>query len=154
MAKKKEPMYDEVIEFAIATEQEAVDLYSNLAKRTKVPGAKIMFKELRDMEKGHKTKLERFDLAYFKSKKLAPVEDLKISDYLVDVALNPDSSYQDILLFASKRERAAFDLYSDLANVYSTVAPIKKIFEVLAMEEATHKLKLEREYDDVVYQEG
>ena len=30
----------------------------------------------------------------------------------------------------------------------------EKIFQVLAQEEATHKLRLEREYDDNVYKEG
>jgi len=30
---------------------------------------------------------------------------------------------------------------------------VKKIFDVLAQEEAYHKLKLEREYDEVVYKE-
>jgi len=154
MAQKKEPLYNEVIQFAITKEKEAAALYAKLARQTKVPGAKLMFRELSDMEKGHQAKLERLDLAYFKSRKLAPVEDLKISDYLVDVSLSPDSSYQDILLFAAKRERAAFDLYSDLAGVYVSTPQIKKIFEVLAQEEATHKLKLEREYDDIVYQEG
>ena len=54
---------------------------------------------------------------------------------------------------AAKREKAAFDLYTDLARVYTTIPDVKKIFDVLAQEEAYHKLKLEREYDEVVYKE-
>ena len=59
----------------------------------------------------------------------------------------------DIVLFAAKREKAAFDLYTDLARIYVSIPDIKKIFDVLAQEEAYHKLKLEREYDEVVYKE-
>jgi rubrerythrin len=155
MAKQqRNVLYGEVMQFAINKEQEAVDLYSGLARRTKNPGGKIMFTELADMEKGHKAKLEKLDLGYFKAKKLKTPENLKISDYLVDVQLAPDSSYQDILLFAAKRERAAFDLYTDLSTLYASTPEIKKMFDVLAQEEALHKLKLEREYDDNVYKEG
>ncbi len=149
-----ESLYSEIIEFAIGKEQEAVGFYSDLAARTQSPAGKIMFQELADMELGHKTKLQKLDQKYFSGQSLKPPEDLKISDYLVDVHLEPDSSYQDILLFAAKRERAAFDLYSDLAELYASVPEIKKIFEVLAQEEASHKLRLEREYDDNVYKEG
>ena len=147
-------LYGEVIEFAINKEQEAVDLYSDMAARTQSPAGKVMFRELADMERGHKTKLQKLDRKFFSGHSMTPPQDLKISDYLVDVELKPDSTYQDILLFAAKRERAAFDLYSDLAGLYASVPEIKQIFEVLALEEASHKLRLEREYDDNVYKEG
>jgi len=145
--------YNEIIAFAIDKEQEAVELYSDLANRAQSPSGKILFKELADMERGHKTKLEKLDIRYFSSQDLKPPEDLKIADYLVDVELTPDATYQDIVLFAAKREKAAFDLYTDLARIYTTIPVIKKIFDVLAQEEAYHKLKLEREYDEVVYKE-
>ena len=145
--------YNEIVAFAIDKEQEAIDLYSDLANRAQSPSGKILFKELADMETGHKTKLQKLDMAYFSSKELKPPEDLKIADYLVDVELTADATYQDIVLFAAKREKAAFDLYSDLARIYTSIPDIKKIFDVLAQEEAYHKLKLEREYDEVVYKE-
>ena len=145
--------YNEIIAFAIDKEQEAVELYGDLAERAQSPSGKILFKELADMERGHKTKLEKLDMGYFSSQDLKQPEDLKIADYLVDVELTPDATYQDIVLFAAKREKAAFDLYTDLARIYITIPAIKKIFDVLAQEEAYHKLKLEREYDEVVYKE-
>jgi rubrerythrin len=155
MAKQqRSSLYDEVMKFAIDKEQEAVDLYSNLARRTRNSGGKAMFTELADMEMGHKAKLEKLDLKYFSTRKLESPQNLKISDYLVDVQLSPESSYQDILLYAAKRERAAFDLYTDLSQLYAGTPQIRKMFQVLAQEEALHKLKLEREYDDNVYQEG
>ena len=145
--------YNEIIAFAIDKEQEAFELYRDLAGRAQSPSGKILFNELADMEKGHKTRLEKLDMKYFSSQKLKAPVDLKIADYLVDVELTTESTYQDILLFAAKREKAAFDLYTDLGRIYVTIPDIKKIFEVLAQEEAYHKLKLEREYDEVVYKE-
>ena len=145
--------YNEIIAFAIDKEQEAVEMYSDLADRAQSPSGKMLFKELTDMERGHKTRLEKLDMVYFSSQDLKPPEDLKIADDLVDVELTPDATYQDIVLFAAKREKAAFDLYTDLARIYTTIPVIKKIFDVLAQEEAYHKLKLEREYDEVVYKE-
>jgi len=145
--------YAEILAFAINNEQEAIDLYTDMANRTQSPSGKILFKELADMERGHRSKLEALDLGYFSSQDIKPPEDLKISDYLVDVELKPDSSYQDILIFAAKQEQAAFELYTDLSGVYISTPEIKQMFEVLAQEEAYHKLKLEREYDDVVYKE-
>ena len=145
--------YNEIIQFAIDNEQSAVNLYSDMAERTKNPAGKVFFKELADMERGHKTKLEKLNVTYFVSQELKQPEDLKIADYLVDVKLEPNSSYQDILLFAAKQEKAAYELYSDFAKMYSQSPEIKQIFEVLAQEEAGHKLKLEKEYDDNVYSE-
>ncbi len=152
MTKKK--LYDDIIQFAIDKEQEAIDLYTDMSKRTTTSSGKILFNELADMEKGHKSKLENLDMDYFLSQEIRPVTDLKIADYLINVSLTPDATYQDILLYAAKREKAAFNLYTDLAHAYSPMPDIKKIFEVLAQEEAAHKLKLEREYDDNVYKEG
>ena len=149
----KQSLYDQIIEFAINKEQEAVDFYSDLAGKTESPAGKILFNELADMEQGHKTKLEKLDHAFFEGHSLTPPQDLKISDYLVDVEITPDSSYQDILLCAAKREKAAFELYSDLARLYPAIPEIHQMFQVLAQEEATHKLRLEREYDDNVYKE-
>ena len=118
--------YNEIIAFAIDKEQEAFELYSDLAGRAQSPSGKILFKELADMEKGHKTKLEKLDMQYFSSQEIKPPVDLKIADYLVDVELTPEATYQDIVLFAAKREKAAFELYDaeagknpDFARIYA-----------------------------------
>ena len=148
------PNYAEVIQLAINNEQDAADLYAGLADRAEGPAAKAHFEQLANMERGHKKKLEILDVSFFESQHIDPPQDLKISDYLVDVELQPDSSYQDTLLFAAKCEKAAAELYTDLAAVYSETPEVSKMFQVLAQEEAHHKLLIEREYDDKVYKEG
>ena len=62
-------------------------------------------------------------------------------------------TYQEALILAMKREKAAYKLYMKL----SEIAPndnLKKVFKGLAIEEAKHKLKFEIEYDDVIYKEN
>ena len=57
------------------------------------------------------------------------------------------------LILAMKKEKAAFQLYTDLAA--ETEDPeVKAIFEGLAQEEAKHKLRFEVEYDDMILTEN
>jgi rubrerythrin len=74
------------------------------------------------------------------------VKDLMISDYLVEEPLTPDMNFQDLLIFAAKKEKKAADLYSDLAKSSKTKGQ-KALFEFLAKQEKAHKLRLELEYE-------
>ncbi len=81
--------------------------------------------------------------------KLDPIPDLRISDYLIDVKCQPDSSYADILRLVMKNEEHSVKLYHDLKE--SCVdEDLKKLFEFLAREEAKHKLKFEKIYDEEI----
>jgi rubrerythrin len=62
-------------------------------------------------------------------------------------------NYQDALVLAMKKEKAAFRLYLDLANEVQSEDQ-KDLFLALAQEEAKHKLRFEIEYDEVVLKEG
>ena len=77
------------------------------------------------------------------------VLDLKISDYLVEVEASDNITYQDALIIAMKRERAAYELYSDMAAKVPE-SHLKEVLEGLAIEEAKHKLFFEAEYDERV----
>ena len=54
--------------------------------------------------------------------------------------------------FAMKEEKAAFRLYSDLADRTDNAAA-KEVLLMLAQEEAKHKLRFEIEYDDNILRE-
>jgi rubrerythrin len=58
-------------------------------------------------------------------------------------------TYQEALLFAMKSEKAAFIMYTKLAEVTDD-SSLAKVFLSLAQEEAKHKLRFELEYDDHV----
>ncbi len=144
---------DEILDFAIKNEQDAYDFYTDLAGRMDKPWMKKAFEEFALEEQGHK----RLLLSIKGDNTLAPAEkkvmDLKLGDYLIDVEIKPNMDYQDALIVAMKSEKAAFKLYSDLAETTDD-ASLQATFKSLAQEEAKHKLRFEVEYDDYVLKEN
>jgi rubrerythrin len=110
---------------------------------------KKMLLEFAEEEQRHK---ERLLAVKTGERKLSPekeVLDLKVSDYLVEVDASDNISFQDALIVAMKRERAAFQLYRDMAEKVSDTE-VKRVFLGLAKEEAKHKLFFESEYEERV----
>lgn len=144
---------DEILDFAIAGEQEAISFYTDLAARTEVKWIKDLLIQFSQEEEKHKEKL----LAVKRNEQFLSGEnailDLKISSYIVDVTDTSNLSLQDALIIAMKREQQAFYLYSDLAGKIAD-ATLKALFLGLAQEEAAHKLYFEREYDDIMLQDN
>ena len=146
---------DDILDFAIKGEEEAAAFYGDLAKRVDKPWMKDVFAGFAREEEGHKAKL----LGVKKGKTLAPakdkVKDLKIGDYLVDVDTGDPATldYQQALVIAMKKEKAAFKLYIDLASK-ATDAGLRELLTGLAEEEAKHKLRFEIEYDEFVLKDN
>ncbi len=84
--------------------------------------------------------------------KLKQPHDLHISDYLLDKEVAPDSTIQEIMIHAMKKEQKSYEFYKDMAKVVSSIE-VKNLFEELAAEELDHKGRIETEYDDVIYKE-
>jgi len=144
---------DEILDFAIKGEEEAAAFYKDMAGRVDKDWMKKAFLSFAKEEEGHKAKLQ----AIKAGKKLFPAQktvlDLKIGDYLVDAEIKPEMDYQDALIVAMKKEKAAFKLYSDLAQS-TTDEDLRNTFLALAHEEANHKLRFEVEYDEFVLREN
>jgi rubrerythrin len=144
---------DEILDYAIDQEQQAADFYADLAKRAEKAGMKEILLDFSAEEKSHKARLLAVKAG---ERELTPeqeVLDLKISDYLVEIDASEDISYQDALIVAMKRERAAFRLYSDMAAQVPD-SQLREVLQGLAKEEAKHKLFFETEYDDRVLQDN
>lgn len=144
---------DEILDFAIQNEQDAADLYTDLAEKAGSPAVRADFKHYAEEERGHKAKLIRVKNGKTLLDASEAVQDLKISEYTVDVELGENPDYQSVLLFAMKQEKAAFRLYSDLAALAPT-AELKELLSGLAQEEAKHKLRFEIEYDNNILTEN
>ncbi len=145
---------DEILDFAINAEQEAINFYSNLYNRTDSQNMKLAYREFILEEKSHKEKLLKLkNDGSLSGVELKKVADLKISDYMVEKQIHDNMDYQDSLEVAMLREKAAYKLYTDLAEIVDT-EELKIMFKFLAQEEAKHKLKFEIEYDDNVMQEN
>jgi rubrerythrin len=144
---------DEILDYAIGREQQAADFYTGLAGRVKGGAIQQVFLDFANEEKGHKAKL----MAVKKGQKLVispqQVPDLKIGDYLADVAPAAELDYQKALILAMKSEKEAFQIYSDLAEAAKDLE-MKQLFNGLAQEEAKHKLRFEREYDEVILKDN
>ena len=144
--------FEEVMRFAINKEEEAVAFYEMAAVMARDP-MKPVFKELANVERGHKQMLENWSRKGTIEPTGEEIADLRISNYLVEVPVGPDMSYQDVLIVAMKREEKAFELYTNMAT-FSEDAESRQFFEALAQEESKHKLRLETEYDEVILSEA
>ncbi len=144
---------DGVLDFAINEEEKAASFYTALADTSKTDAGRTTFTEFAAEEAKHKAKLLDVKAGKTVTFPKDKVLDLKLADYLVDTDPSPDMSYQDALILAMKKEKAAFKLYSDLAG-QSDDAALKDLFLGLAQEEAKHKLRFEIEYDDDVMREN
>ena len=144
---------DEILDYAIEMEQQAVDLYTGLADSVENPATRGVFLEYADEERGHKLKLQEIKGGQRLMSASEKILDLKISEYTNDVVLDDKPDYQDVLLFAMKQEKLAFKLYTDLASKTDD-ADLKQVFMGLAQEEAKHKLRFELEYDEHILVEN
>jgi rubrerythrin len=135
-----------VINFAIRREEEAAKSYGKLCRIAEDEAAKKLLADLQQEEKNHKRILQGLTKAKVRASATKDVKDLMISDYLVEEPLTPEMNFQDLLIFAAKKETKAVALYSDLAKKSMTKEQ-KALFEFLAKQEKTHKLRLELEYE-------
>lgn len=145
--------FNEIIDFAIEREQEAVKFYGELQGLVHFKARKEMLKELEDMEKGHVRALENIRAGITSIREIPKTQNLKVSDYLVAAKPAPEMSYQDIIITAMKREEASSQLYADLANLSAEPA-IKELFQRLTAEEQGHKLHFEKIYNDEVLKDN
>ena len=144
---------EDILDFAINNEQNAVNFYTELAKNVANSEMKDVFKQFAKEEMGHKARLLNIKSTGQYKMPADKVVDLKIADYLVDVKPYPGMSYQETLILAMKREKNAFKLYMDLSDRAPT-PDLKTLFLSLAMEESKHKLRFEIEYDEFILQEN
>ncbi len=144
---------DEVLDFAMKSEQDAVDFYTSLASKMQNEEMREVFLQFAQEEVGHKARLQRIKDEKLFDMEMDKVNDLRISDYVVSAKATADMEYSDALVLAMKREKAAFKLYTKLAERTKN-KELKTVFQALAIEESKHKLRFELEYDDYVMREN
>lgn len=139
---------DAVLDYAIQEEENAVKLYSELAAKMDNPEVKQALETFAEEERQHKAKLEAVKRGEEKLLgKMPSAQAMGMADILVKSDDSPDMDYADILVLAMRKEKAAFRMYSALAEEAAT-EEVAKLFRDLAAEEANHKVRFEIEYDD------
>ena len=121
---------NDILDFAIQNEQNAVDFYNGLAKNARTADMKETFEQFAREEISHKARLTKIKEEGIFDMSVEIVKTLNISDYVVKAEAKPDMSYEDALVLAMKREKAAFKLYSRLAEKAPT-SDLKNVFKAL-----------------------
>jgi rubrerythrin len=148
---------NDIIDFAISKEIEAVEFYENASQQEQFTGKKQMLLEFAAEERKHEKllkdvksgdvgdQLDDYDYKW--------IVDIKRSDYVDEIEYRPGMAYHELLMLAMKREEAALKLYNELLDHSETEAQ-NKVFKMLCQEEAKHKLALETLYDDYMAEMG
>lgn len=139
--------FNEILDFAVAREQEAVKFYRDLQQEAKFLAQNEMLKELEGMEMGHIVVIENIRRKGVSEGDIPKVANLQISEYLSNDVDNLELNYQNILIKAMKREESSFKLYSEMSVKFPD-SEISTLFRKLASDEAKHKLIFEKLYDD------
>lgn len=141
----------DVVAFAIEREEKARDFYLQCVEKAQKKGIREFFQEMADEEARHRELLLEQDVSGEPAFAPSEVEDLRLSDFLVDVKFTPDINYQQALAMAMKKEEKAHAFYSAWKARCSS-EQTAQLFDFLAAEELKHKRKIEEIYDTEILQ--
>ena len=138
---------DDILDFAIAGEIKAHELYTEMAAKAESPWMGRTLEGMAREEQQHRAKLEAV-----KAGKIAlereQVGDLGIAGMLEDVKPKAGMDYREFLAFAIKKEDTSHKLYTRLASIFSE-PELSGLFRRLAEEEADHKRRFEVQYESL-----
>jgi rubrerythrin len=140
---------EEILELAIAREEDANIFLLTLAARMPNPEMRKVFENLAAEELEHKARLE---LEIIKTGRVVtPTKKTpyKTNDFSEDGGSEIDMDYKDMLIMAMQKEESSFRLYVDLATRVTSEDAYETIL-ALAEEEVKHKLRFEMEYDNLL----
>ena len=144
--KKLSSMAD-VLDFAIAGETKAAELYMKMAAMVENRWMQKKLEGLAQEELGHRKKLKSVKIGW-RALAREDAGDLGIAKTLDDVEPHADMDYRELLAFAIKKENTSHGLYTTLASIF-TEPELHETFEALAREEAEHKRRFEMEYESL-----
>lgn len=137
---------EHILDFAIAREEEAAEGYRQLAQQSEHAELRRLFEEFAQEEVVHREKL----MLVKTQKLLLPSQDhlfdLRVKDYTAEGIPGHEGDYQQALLFAIRKEKAARKLYRDLAECTDN-EQLHTLFLALSEEEGKHQQQFERYYD-------
>ena len=137
----------DVLDFAIAGESEAAELYTKMAATAENPWMSKMLEGFAQEELQHHKKLKAVRTGRIALEREG-VGDLGLAEKLDDVEPHPDMDFRDLLVFAIKKENVSQGLYTRLASIF-TEPELQETFLKLAEQEAEHKRRFEMEYESL-----
>ena len=148
---------EQILREAIQGEVDAYELYTSAVDLVRTEHIKELLGELAQEELGHKVALEKMlsnpsqISGQVAALQQADIVDYKIADHLVARPLGPDSTFQDVCIFAAQKEQESHQLYRDLAS--QNTGEVGDLLAAMAKDELRHKNLVEGWYEEVVYQE-
>jgi len=144
--------FTEIIQFAIDREIEAEAFYLEIAAKTTKEAMRGIFVGFAAEEKRHQQILKGILNSKETLLQFKPVSDYKISETVEVAGVIDEMTMKDAFSIAMKKEEEAMKLYQKLASD-ALAEEFKKLFESLALREQGHKVKMEKFYTDVAYNE-
>jgi rubrerythrin len=140
-----------ILQIGAEMELESFTLYTKFAEKSEYPGGKRLLKKLAKDEERHRAyflkALENPDCIEVRTLD-ENVSDLKLTDKLVNVPLDPKADFPQILKFTAQLEKVAYNFYIQVAERFKGTA-LGTIIHNFAMEELHHKKLLEEEYEEI-----
>jgi rubrerythrin len=143
---------EDIIKFAVKREEIAYRLYTDAAAKSTTIPARKMFEEMAAEELGHQKVFSKVELASLHQDAANKVPDMHLSEYMTDIPIRPDMTYDEILRYAIKTEESAWRLYTAAADMADD-PQLKKTLLAFADVEKGHKKRLEDIYDERVLTE-
>ena len=146
---------DNIVDFAIEKEIEAAEFYQTAADNEITKGISKNLLEYAAEERKHEQMLTNLknNKAKIETYKFEKIQDIKRSDYLVEMEYKTGMTYVEIIRIAMKREEKAHKLYIKMAQATDKTEH-SNVFSIMAQEEAKHKNYFETMYDDYMAAQG
>ncbi|MCP5003145.1 MAG: ferritin family protein [Planctomycetes bacterium] len=147
---------ESILKKAAAKEKGTYLLYNNAADRANDPHTKSVLNKFAAEELKHQNIIENFNTGSLKNFEIDinEVSRKGISEFLTDVddGLGKNSDIKDLLVYAAKREKNAYEFYKNMSKMVEE-ADLRKLFVWLANEESKHKEDIEALFWEVMYRE-
>ncbi|MFQ5713368.1 MAG: ferritin family protein [Candidatus Scalinduaceae bacterium] len=143
----------ELINRAAEEEGKSYKFYMDAIDLTKDAAAKVWLRELAGEEIKHKDMLLNFDTSKITKFEPGKIQDLHITEFLVDKDVTDIRDFQDVLIVAMKKEQKSYNFYVSMAQSSDNV-DMRNLCRILAQEELKHKHKIELCYDDIIFKEN
>ena len=141
-----------ILKKAAKNERELYLLYKNAGQCVKDAHIKTVLKKFAREELEHEQAIKSFNIDGLKKQKIKikKTSQQVILQYLAGKSLSDYSDFEDVLIYATKLEKKAFEFYSNLSKCIDN-SDLKKLFIWLAQEESRHREDVETLFWDVAY---
>jgi len=133
----------DLIGFAIRSETDSNQVYSDLADKFSNPLLKAKFNWLSCEENKHKMALEKLAESLFGKEKIT-IPEKPSEELFKTIVIEPTSTLVELLFQAMESEKKAEEFYASLAN--RVEANHRRILEYLSQVEQSHYVMLKGEY--------